>query len=91
MAEIEKTKRFIRYLICLFAAATVLILTGGAKMAFGNHGLREESAKVQAAAQLYVPSGENPRELAALAEHSPEFLLYAAGNSSLRSIKGIAE
>ena len=59
MADIEKMKSFMKCLICLFSAAAVLLLTGGAKKAFLLHSLTESAAKVQASALLYVPSSEN--------------------------------
>ena len=73
-------------LICLFSAAAILILTGGAKKAFVLHSLTESAAKVHAAALLYVPSSEESRQLMTLAETSPEFLLYAAGNATLKPL-----
>lgn len=88
MAEIERTKKFIKFLICLFAAAAILILTGSARTAIGSHGLAEDAAKVQAAAMLYVFSAEDQEDLRFLAETSPELLLYAASGSSLRPVSG---
>ena len=87
-----KTGKIVKYLICLFAAAAVLLLAGGAKMKFSAEPSGAESAKVKAAAHLYIPSAENGNDLRALAEESPEFLIYAASSSELKTLDaGILE
>ena len=82
-----KTGKIVKYLIGLFAAASVLILAGGAKKMFGSDSKNEESLRVKKAALLYIPAGENGKELCAVAEDSPEFLLYAASSSELKTVE----
>ena len=82
-----KTGKIVKYLICLFAAAALLLLAGGAKMMFSSDSNGAESAEVKSAALLYVPAAENGEDLRAIAEDAPEFLLYAASSSELKTIQ----
>lgn len=80
MNDTEKTGKIVKYLICLFAAAAVLILAGGFKKTFRHDTDAAEQAKIRTAASCYLSAG-NGNELSVLAEHSPEFLLYAAAGT----------
>ena len=52
----------------------------------------EESLRIKKAALLYIPAGKNGKDLRAVAEESPEFLLYAASSSELKTVEaGILE
>ena len=87
-----KTGTIVKYLISLFAAAAVLIFAGGAKMWFSVDSHQENSAKVKEAARLYISSAENGENLQDLAEESPEYLIYAASSSRLKTVEnGIFE
>ena len=87
-----KTGKIIKYLICLFAAAAVLIFAGGAKMWLSVDSHQENSAKVKEAARLYISSVESGESLRNLAEESPEYLIYAASSSTLKTVEtGIFE
>lgn len=92
MMENEKTGKVLKYLVGLFAAAAVLILAGGARKAFTADSYSVDSAKVKAAALLYVPAAENSADFLALAEKNPELLLFAASDSELHPVEpGILE
>ena len=82
-----KTGKIVKYLICLFAAAALLLLAGGAKMMFSSDSNSAESAEVKSAALLYIPTAENGDDLRTMAEDSPEFLIYAASSSELKTLQ----
>lgn len=82
-----KTGKMVKYLICLFAAAALLLLAGGAKMRRSADAQSVDSARVKAAALQYIPAAEKGEDLRALAEESPEFLLYAASSSELKTLQ----
>ena len=82
-----KTGKIVKYLICLFAAAAVLLLAGGAKMMLSADSHSIAAEKVKEAATFYISAAEKGDELRELAEDSPEFLLYAASSSELKTLE----
>ena len=82
MNDTEKTGKIVKYLICLFAAAAVLLLAGGFKKTFRQDADAAEHAKIRTEASRYLSAG-NGEMLFSLAERSPEFLLYAAAGANL--------
>lgn len=82
-----KTGKIVKYLICLFAAAAVMILSGGAKMKISSESYRAGIAKIRTVALHFIPAAQNTNGIRELAENSPEFLLYAASSSELKSVK----
>ena len=87
-----KTGKIVKYLICLFAAAAVLILAGGAKMKFSAESYNARIAVIRTVALHFVSASDESGELRRLAENSPEFLLYAASSSELKPLdKGVSE
>lgn len=81
-----KTGKIVKYLICLFAAAAVMILSGGAKMKFSAESYRAEIARIRTVALHFIPASQDAAEIQNLAEKSPEFLLYAASSSELKAV-----
>ena len=75
----KDTGKTVRYLICLFAAAAVLIFAGGFKKTRRNSAEDiTERNKIRTAANRYLSSGDR------YSAPSPEFVLYAAAGSNLR-------
>ena len=87
-----KTGKMVKYLICLFAAAAVMILAGGAKMKFSAESYNARVALIRTVALHFVSASQSAGELRHLAEKSPEYLLYAASSSELKRVEaGIPE
>ena len=82
-----KTGKIVKYLIGLFAAASVLILAGGAKMKFSTETYNARVAVIRTVALHFVSASNESGELRRLAENSPEFLLYAASSSELKTLQ----
>ena len=89
MAGMLKTEKIVKYLITLFAMATILILAGGAKNAILVSSRSLESVKAKTAALLYVPNADNKAALLTLAERSPEFLLLSASGTTLKKLSSV--
>ena len=91
MVSHEKTGRIMRFLVVVFAIAAILILAGGARKSASMDSYSVNSAKIKAAALLYVPAARSA-DVLTLAENDPEFLLYAASDSELFPVEpGIFE
>ena len=87
-----KTGKITKFLICLFAAAAVLILAGGAKMKFSTESYNARVAVIRTVALHFVSASNDTEALRDLAENSPEYLLYAASSSELKPLDaGVSE